>query len=218
MKTIGIKRADGLKNYRILHDGHEWIARRHGSYFECNGSRGSVKDIKAAILDGSIPRDLSLTEEVALSIEDDHKDEHKHEPLGVWDCVDPCALLILLGGSLDEAMIKASIAKTLDAHGYLLADGTPDRGQAMREWLRHHPALPEKSAQQHLIDNDERCNRERIGNALDRPGFGFAARAVDQAMDRSVVRVVKGVDDEPTIGDRVEELLGWCGVKGVDHE
>jgi len=110
MKVKGIKRNDGKKDYRISHENKNYKAVKCGSLFLCNGMKGTLKEIKVHISNGSL---------------DD--DEPEPDPVqymnGLWDCVHPCALLVLItdalrsGEDIPDQVFKEG-AVTLDKYGW----------------------------------------------------------------------------------------------------
>ena len=109
MKVTGQQRGD-LRDYRIEHDGQQFVAISQGNgRFSCEElgmSNRTLSDIKhAATVPPETPEAIPST----------------------WDCIDPCALLIVLGESSEE------VRQTLDCHGWLDSLGNPDAARAERE-------------------------------------------------------------------------------------
>jgi hypothetical protein len=130
MKVTGIKRDDGSKDYSIVHDGCEYFAQRKGQRFECRGMTGTMKEIKDAVEAGT----LGGMDEGESS-----------EPLsrstgGVWDCVNPNALLVLALEKLDCTAMGAdwhrAVRESLDCAGYLGPQGQHEVETAQREFSR----------------------------------------------------------------------------------
>lgn len=114
------------------------VTTSEGDIYDCtpSGSAGyqvlgkhypAIKQIKSIILSGGI----------VLKTQDEVIDLERNE-LGTWDCVDPCALLILnvphdhgLHGSISPQLIQ-----TLDAYGWLDEEGRPDVKRAEKEITR----------------------------------------------------------------------------------
>ena len=57
MKVTGIPRDDGAKDYSIQHNGTNYKAVKCGSLFLCNGMKGTLKEIKVHIANGSLDDD-----------------------------------------------------------------------------------------------------------------------------------------------------------------
>jgi hypothetical protein len=111
MKVTGIPRDDGAKDYSIKHNGTNYKAVRSGSLFLCNGMKGTLKEIKEHIASGSMTEDEPETESVQVL-----------EP-GLWDCVHPCALLVLITDALRSGedvpdQVFREVSVTLDKYGW----------------------------------------------------------------------------------------------------
>ena len=128
MKVTGIPRDDGAKDYSIQHNGTNYKAVRCGSLFLCNGMKGTLKEIKVHISNGSL---------------DD--DEPEPDPVqyyrGLWDCVHPCALLVLITDALRSGedvsdQIHREVAVTLDKYGWG-RDRNEDLVNADRQFRRY---------------------------------------------------------------------------------
>jgi len=124
MKVTGIKRDDGEKDYSIQHNGTNYRAVKSGSLFVCNGVKGTLKNIKDSIASGSISCDELEGQPV-------------QDCIGTWDCVHPCALLVMLTDPV--AMTKGvtdsvykETRRTLSNYGWML-DGVPDTIRADKE-------------------------------------------------------------------------------------
>lgn len=186
--TTGIDRGDGTKDYRIQYDGNEWIARRRGQRFECGGMVGTIKEIKDAIASGELAAKSFAGVDDEESLEDGVVESAPRKST-MWDCVAPCALLVLAFEKLGPCPelgpdFQRAVRETLDCHGYLGPQGELEHDTAVREWNRIEGKRPmsaivvteeaaslpldihnerAKTAQQHLIDQDERDNREALG-------------------------------------------------------
>ena len=62
-------------------------------------------------------------------------DNEPEDRQGTWNCVDPCALLIMLQAGVtvghgDDCVSPDEIKRTLDAHGWLTPEGLTDVVQA----------------------------------------------------------------------------------------
>jgi hypothetical protein len=131
MKTTGILRDDGGKDYLISHNGEQHKATKSGSLFSCNGVTDTLRTIKQMIESGAMP---PTVDSQSVQVPD-------HEPdlgTGLWDCVHPCALLVLTVGErgIDDEMRKHFVS-TLNNYGWLLECGSPDYERAMRDYQLH---------------------------------------------------------------------------------
>ena len=128
-KTVGF-REDGefRKSYTIHTEcGHEFIAVANGrnAGYRCEGLfYRSVKDIKAAIESGDV-----FFADDAGRVADESADDNKSP---MWDCIDPCALLIRLG----PPVLGHEALETLGNYGWLTEDGLPDRERVEKEFKR----------------------------------------------------------------------------------
>ena len=57
------------------------------------------------------------------------------EVKAVWDCIDPCALL-LFGVQTNAIPFNEKVKETLDAFGWLTDEGYPDYDKMYREFER----------------------------------------------------------------------------------
>lgn len=149
MKVTGIPRDDGGKDYLISHNGKQHKATRSGSLFCCNGFTGTLRGIKNRIQRGELAIGGVIqihdeTKEIREKFEDIRKRIQEDDPssgVGLWDCVHPCALLVRIMVDMHHEFmpqgLDAEIDRTLDAHGYLLSDGSYDIEQARRSY-RHN--------------------------------------------------------------------------------
>lgn len=225
MTVTGIARESGDKDYEIRYEGNTWVAVRHGQKFLCCGVVGTMKELKDAVRNGELSQE---PEPEAKKVEMD----------GIWDCVSPCALVALalekMGPCPELGPDFQAIAKhTLDCHGWVTPDGKIDRESANRDWDRFadvarrcikdeafaaiESAEVEESvsAQQHLIDNDERMNREAvIGRALvaehqneqPHPSSG----PIDYEGERMYREAVSDSDTPPEVSSgSFARRLGW---------
>ena len=129
-KTVGF-REDGefRKSYTIHTEcGHEFIAVANGrnAGYRCEGLfYGSVKAVKAEIESGGLTRALDCKDERVAG------DENKSP---MWDCVDPCALLIRL--SKNRLVLGHDALETLGNYGSLTEEGLPDLERVEKEFQR----------------------------------------------------------------------------------
>lgn len=102
--------------------GEKFYAKAVGSQgFECGGvNYGSLKALKAAIVDGEFAEDATEASEVSTA-----------DGADTWDCVHPCALLIT-----KLRMFDGHIIETLGNYGWLDVMGRPDIARAEREIKR----------------------------------------------------------------------------------
>ena len=127
LKVKGIMDENGVKNFLIeTPDNGSYIALRlPGGKFTVgdDGVSRTLKQCKEAVANDAV-----------VFFADAEK--ASEEPRGgTWDCVDPCALLILHAGGIDDPEIK----RTLDAFGWLLPDGLLDVEQAeanLEKWSK----------------------------------------------------------------------------------
>lgn len=125
MKVTGLPRDDGGKDYLISHNNQEHKATRNGSLFYCNGVTDTLKAIKLMIELGELPD----------AVDSQPVQPTENIEVGLWDCVHPCALLVLTVGdrALDDDMRKQFI-RTLDSYGWMTEKGSPDYRRAMHEY------------------------------------------------------------------------------------
>ncbi len=126
MKTTGKLRDDGSKDYSIHHNGTTYKAVRSGSLFLCNGMKGTLKQIKESIADGSLDNQKPEAQSV-------------QQMQGTWDSVHPCALLVILTDPI--AMTKGvspafykEVKRTLNNYGWTVDGAIPDYIRADKEF------------------------------------------------------------------------------------
>lgn len=133
LQAVGMHDSDGKKiGYRIHHEGKVYEAfRTPDERFECEGFVGTLKQVKQNIEAGGLDHfaDKPQTQQETT----------QHSPQEVinsktWDCVPPCALLIIAMaanecGALPEGM-QAEIQRSLDAYGWITPEGKWDVQQA----------------------------------------------------------------------------------------
>lgn len=126
LQAVGMHDSDGKKiGYRIHHQGKVYEAfRTPDERFECDGFVGTLKQVKHNIQAGGLDyfADAGKTPSSAEPQEADTNDEGLACNPDAWDCVPPCAMLILFCTTLDHP----EVLRTLDAYGWLLPDGTPN--------------------------------------------------------------------------------------------
>ena len=128
-KTVGFVKNGHLRKSYVIHTecGHEFIAAANGRYsgYRCDGVfYQSVKEIKAAIESGDV-----FFADDAGRVADEVADDNKSP---MWDCIDPCALLIKLG----PPVLGHRALETLGNYGWLTEEGLPDRERVEKEFKR----------------------------------------------------------------------------------
>ena len=122
-KTVGNTPAIGRKSYTIHTEcGQEFKATPSGSQsYDCNGMKfSSLKAIKAYVLEAN--------DEAADVVE-------MNESGNLWDCIDPCALLII--NMLEHNLVLGhNEMTTLDHFGWLTENGKVDSERAKKEFAR----------------------------------------------------------------------------------
>ena len=128
VKTKGILDENGVKHFEITSSsGDIYIAMRQPNGKFTVGDDGvsrTLRQCKEAVVNDAVVYFADAT-------------EAPEAPEGgdTWSCVDPCALLILHAGSVDDPEVK----RTLDAFGWLLPDGLLDIEQAeanLEKWSK----------------------------------------------------------------------------------
>lgn len=124
VKVKGVLDENGIKNFMITNTdtGEVHVALRDGQKFILGEFRGTLAQCKQ----------LVSVSEVVHFADAPPEPESNHS---TWDCVHPCALLILHAGSVDDPEVK----RTLDAFGWLLPDGKLDIEQAeenLEKWSK----------------------------------------------------------------------------------
>ena len=165
MKVKGIPRDDGGKDYLISHNGQQHQATRNGSLFCCNGVTDTLRNIKKMIqggelavrqpttnLFGGVIQIHDETKEIREEFENIRKriqgdesavrqqptnnsDGEPNIDVGLWDCVHPCALLVLTVHELNlPEDVRVKTMETLDNYGWLTECGSPDYERATRDY------------------------------------------------------------------------------------
>ena len=111
VKVKGVVDESGVKNFMITNTdtGETHVAVRHGQKFMVGEFKGTLAQCKQ----------LVAASEVVHFADQPPEPESNHS---AWDCVHPCALLILKS---DELGCK-EVLRTLDCFGWLLPSGEPD--------------------------------------------------------------------------------------------
>ena len=139
MKVRGYKDSDGVKHFNITHGGKSYDARRVGQKFECMGRVDTLKNIKTMIESADVG-------DTPTSNDDEYVIEPP-TPVGeynrqTYDCVDPCALLILLlAGEITKE--DPELRRTLDAFAWI-EDGQHNIVASKRELSRARSFGPQK--------------------------------------------------------------------------
>lgn len=120
LQAVGMHDEHGNKiGYRIHHEGKVYEAfRTPDERFKCEGFVGTLKQVKQNIQAGGLDHFADATQRP----ETPHNDEGLADNPDAWNCVPPCAMLILFCTALDHP----EVLRTLDAYGWLLPDGTPN--------------------------------------------------------------------------------------------
>jgi len=131
IEQIEVEQLKEIKHTRsFMHDGVKWFAitttcgeqyecEPQGQRWYCEGHCDTLKNIKAKICSG----------EINLGYEDEEFEEVRlDEPMGTWDCVHPCALLIAYSVEMTDTVME-----TLDKYGWLDENGEPDIRRANKE-------------------------------------------------------------------------------------
>ena len=112
IKVKGVADENGVTNFMITNTdtGETHIALRNGRLFEVGEFRGTLKQCK----------ELVAASKVVHFADAPPEPESNHSS---WDCVHPCALLILIAEC--DVDIK-EIHRTLDAFGWITPEGKRD--------------------------------------------------------------------------------------------
>ena len=128
VKTKGILDESGVKHFEITSSsGDIYIAMRQPNGKFTVGDDGvsrTLRQCKEAVANDAVVYFADATEAPEAP-----------ESSDTCGCVDPCALLILHSGSVDDPEVK----RTLDAFGWLLPDGLLDIEQAeanLEKWSK----------------------------------------------------------------------------------
>jgi hypothetical protein len=138
IKTVGITRPDGNKDYAIhLGNGEVVTAvRDFGGKFRIGTTIGTIKELKWSVERGlrNDDDDDVTREHVPTAPQADRKDR---EPVGLWDCVHPCAIIVraIQAGLLP---CESEVRTTLDHWGWLDSDGDPAYDDSEFEYSRIH--------------------------------------------------------------------------------
>ena len=115
LKTKGVLDENGDKNYIITTPSKDsYVAVKSGQKYLI-GDDGVSRTLKAC--------KQMVADDAVVFFADAEKAPEAPEGDGIWQCCDPCALLILVstsGANMQE------IKKTCDAHGWLTPDGDLD--------------------------------------------------------------------------------------------
>ena len=130
IKVKGVIDESGTKNYIITNtdDGSEHVAikRVTGSKYDIGEHTClTLRQCKVLVSEDRVRHFADSVDDIADKlVEGLFEDEPERRP-ETWQCVDPCALLILLADTTDP-----EVRRTLDAYGWITQDGEPDSEQA----------------------------------------------------------------------------------------
>jgi len=112
-----VKRLPDNAGYTITHDTRTYKATREGGMFLCNGILGTMREIKDRIAAGGFPTPS------ANAVPQDSPTPD------CWDCLDPCALLVL---RMPNLKLNHHAMRTLDCYGWIDVHGNIDTERADR--------------------------------------------------------------------------------------
>lgn len=115
LKVKGVLDENGIKNFLITNPstGESHVALRHGQFsFTLGEFTGTLKQCKQLVADDKVVHFADATEAPEAPEVD-----------GLWDHVDPCALLCLFE---IPAHISPLVHEALDANGWVKPDGSRD--------------------------------------------------------------------------------------------
>ena len=130
IKVKGVIDESGSKNYIITNtdDGSEHVAikRVTGSKYDIGEHTClTLRQCKVLVSEDRVRHFADSVDDIADKlVEGLFEDEPERRP-ETWQCVDPCALLILLADTTDP-----EVRRTLDAYGWVTQDGELDDEQA----------------------------------------------------------------------------------------
>lgn len=144
VRATGYEREDGRKGYRLNYGGRFWNVHKEGNWWhkeESDLRAHTMKELKllmietveAGLPDPKVEKDeirvpatnITRFEDLAAAMEEGDV----VQSVAAWDCIHPCALLILC-----QVEMGPEVLRTLDAFGYLTPDGVPDVEGALREY------------------------------------------------------------------------------------
>ncbi len=140
IKVRGIHDQNNVKNYTITNtdDGSSHMAMRRGNgkYDLGKNTDITLRQCKQLVSEDRVEYFADgMSRSVSSEIADDLAAALFERTDKTWDCVDPCALLMLHAGSVDDPEVK----RTLDAYGWLMPDGSLDVEQAeenLEKWSK----------------------------------------------------------------------------------
>jgi len=130
IKVKGVIDESGTKNYIITNtdDGSEHVAikRVTGSKYDIGEHTClTLRQCKVLVSEDRVRHFADSVDDISNKLVDGlFEDEPERRP-ETWQCVDPCALLILLADTTDP-----EVRRTLDAYGWVTQDGELDDEQA----------------------------------------------------------------------------------------
>ncbi len=125
VKVKGVLDENGIKNFMISNTdtGEVHVALRDGQKFVLGEFRGTLAQCKSLVSASKVVHFADSKPEV----------ESNHS---AWDCVHPCALLILLA---EGGVSRKEIDRTLDSFGWMTPDGERDikgAGENYEKWSK----------------------------------------------------------------------------------
>ena len=135
VKVKGVLDENGIKNFMITNTdtGEVHVAMREGQFsFRVGEFVGTLKQCKQLVSASKVVHFADAKPECDSGTTS--PDAYGCERVGTWECVDPCALLILAdSGDPDSAHCK-EIDRTLAAYGWITPDGHRDIESA-KKWF-----------------------------------------------------------------------------------
>ena len=130
IKVKGVIDESGTKNYIITNtdDGSEHVAikRVTGSKYDIGEHTClTLRQCKVLVSEDRVRHFADSVEDIADKLVDGLLGDEGDRKPETWQCVDPCALLILLADTTDP-----EVRRTLDAYGWVTPDGELDDEQA----------------------------------------------------------------------------------------
>lgn len=123
VKVKGVLDENGIKNFMITNKetGEVHVALRDGQKFVLGEFRGTLAQCKQLVAASKV-----------VHFADAEPEPEPESNRNTWDCVHPCALLILKSDELRNA----EVLRTLDNFGWLLPNGEPDLEGARKNYDR----------------------------------------------------------------------------------
>ncbi len=138
IKVRGIHDQNNVKNYMITNtdDGssHMALRRSNGKYDLGKNTDITLRQCKQLVSEDRVEYFADgMSRSVSPEVSDDLAAALFERPDKTWDCVDPCALLIIMDCKGEE------VDRTLDAYGWINPDGTRDdeaANEAFEKWSK----------------------------------------------------------------------------------